>query len=62
MSDSIQSGDPATLLGGGKNKKKAPSAYNKFMAKEYKRIKAENPNLKATDIFKKAAANWKKQK
>lgn len=53
MSDSIQTGG---------KKKRAPSDYNKFMAKEYKKLKAENPDLKATEIFKKAAANWKNHK
>ena len=45
-----------------KKAKRAPSEYNKFMAKEYKRIKAEHPQWKATDIFKKAAAGWKDHK
>ena len=43
-------------------KKRAPTAYNKFMATEYKKIKAAHPDMKATEIFKKAASGWKKAK
>lgn len=43
-------------------KKKAtrkPSAYNKFMSSEIKKLQKSNPTLSHTDRFKKAAAAWK---
>lgn len=46
---------------GGKTKR-APSAYNKFMAKEIKRVKKENSKLSHQDAFKQAAGNWTKAK
>lgn len=43
-------------------KKKAtrkPSAYNKFMSSEIKKLQKSNPTLSHTERFKKAAAAWK---
>ena len=38
------------------------SAYNLFMKTEIPKVKKENPNMNHKDAFKKAAANYKKQK
>ena len=41
-------------------KSKKPSAYNQFMSKELKKLKAEFPNKSHAERFKMAASNWKK--
>ena len=43
-----------------KSKSKKPSAYNLFMSKELKKLKAEHPNKSHAERFKMAASNWKK--
>ena len=43
-----------------KSKSKKPSAYNQFMSKELKKLKAEYPNKSHAERFKMAASNWKK--
>jgi hypothetical protein len=39
--------------------KKEPSSYNKFMKKEFERLKIENPELSHKERFKIAALLWK---
>jgi len=43
-------------------KKRAPSAYNIFVAEKIAEIKKENPELNSKDAFKKAIEAWNKQK
>lgn len=50
-----------TAGGVAKQKKKA-SAYNQFMSKQIKAIKAKNGNLNHREVFAQAAAAWTKQK
>ena len=45
-----------------KTAKRAPSAYNKFMKKELKRLKKLHPRTKQSQLMKKAARSWRKQK
>jgi hypothetical protein len=42
--------------------KKKPSEYNLFIADEYKKIKANNPDMNNKQIFKQCTENWKKSK
>ena len=42
--------------------KKKPSEYNLFIADEYKKIKANNPDMNNKQIFKQCTENWKKNK
>lgn len=46
----------------GSKTKRAPSAYNKFMSTEIKKVKRLNPNLTHKQAFKQAANNWTKAK
>ncbi|CAO2828842.1 unnamed protein product [Amaranthus hypochondriacus] len=39
-------------------KRRAPSAYNRFIKEEIKRLKAMNPNMSHKDAFSTAAKNW----
>lgn len=43
-------------------KKRAPSAYNIFVAEKIAEIKKENPDLNSKDAFKQAIEAWNKQK
>lgn len=43
-----------------KKVKRAPSAYNKYMAKELKKLKKKHPRSKHTVLFKRAAKSWKR--
>ena len=45
-----------------KTAKRAPSAYNKFMKKELKRLKKLHPRTKQSQLMKKAARAWRKHK
>lgn len=45
-----------------KTAKRAPSAYNKFMKKELKRLKRLHPRTKQSQLMKKAAKGWRKKK
>lgn len=40
--------------------KRAPSAYNKYMAKTLKQLKKKHPKTSHTVLFKKAAKSWKR--
>jgi len=40
--------------------KRAPSAYNKYMAKTLKQLKKKHPRSKHTVLFKRAAKSWKR--
>lgn len=40
-------------------KKKAPSAYNKFMSECMKSMKQDTPTMNAKDIMKLASGKWK---
>ncbi|XP_021742940.1 axial regulator YABBY 4-like [Chenopodium quinoa] len=39
-------------------KRRAPSAYNKFIKEEIRRLKARNPNMTHKEAFSTAAKNW----
>ncbi|KAK9675611.1 hypothetical protein RND81_11G018600 [Saponaria officinalis] len=39
-------------------KKRAPSAYNRFIKEEIKRLKARNPTMSHKEAFSTAAKNW----
>ncbi|GMN41585.1 hypothetical protein TIFTF001_010805 [Ficus carica] len=39
-------------------RQRAPSAYNRFIREEIKRLKAENPNMAHKEAFSTAAKNW----
>ncbi|PON44847.1 YABBY protein [Parasponia andersonii] len=39
-------------------RQRAPSAYNRFIREEIKRLKAENPNMAHKEAFSAAAKNW----
>ncbi|KAB1207886.1 Axial regulator YABBY 4 [Morella rubra] len=39
-------------------RQRAPSAYNRFIKEEIKRLKAENPNMAHKEAFSTAAKNW----
>ncbi|XP_024024007.1 axial regulator YABBY 4 [Morus notabilis] len=39
-------------------RKRAPSAYNRFIREEIKRLKDENPNMAHKEAFSTAAKNW----
>ncbi|CAJ1940157.1 unnamed protein product [Sphenostylis stenocarpa] len=39
-------------------KQRTPSAYNRFIKEEIKRLKAENPNMAHKEAFSTAAKNW----
>ena len=43
-----------------KKVKRAPSEYNKYMKKELARLKKKHPRTKHAQLFKKAAASWKR--
>jgi tRNA U34 5-carboxymethylaminomethyl modifying enzyme MnmG/GidA len=43
-----------------KKVKRAPSAYNKYMKKELARLKKKHPRTAHAQLFKKAAASWKR--
>lgn len=38
--------------------KRAPSAYNKFMSAEIKRLQVSHPNISHRERFRKAAHEW----
>jgi len=40
--------------------KRAPSAYNKYMAKTLKQLKKKHPKTSHTILFKRAAKSWKR--
>nr|XP_018679439.1 PREDICTED: protein YABBY 2-like isoform X2 [Musa acuminata subsp. malaccensis] len=39
-------------------KRRAPSAYNRFIKEEIQRLKAKNPNISHKEAFSTAAKNW----
>ncbi|THU58628.1 hypothetical protein C4D60_Mb03t16370 [Musa balbisiana] len=39
-------------------KRRAPSAYNRFIKEEIRRLKAKNPNISHKEAFSTAAKNW----
>ncbi|KAJ7953593.1 axial regulator YABBY 4 [Quillaja saponaria] len=39
-------------------RQRAPSAYNRFIKEEIRRLKAENPDMAHKEAFSKAAKNW----
>ncbi|CAL9184088.1 protein YABBY 2-like [Musa acuminata AAA Group] len=39
-------------------KRRAPSAYNRFIKEEIRRLKAKNPNISHKEAFSAAAKNW----
>ncbi|KAJ8773809.1 hypothetical protein K2173_008272 [Erythroxylum novogranatense] len=39
-------------------RQRAPSAYNRFIKEEIRRLKAENPNMAHKEAFSTAAKNW----
>ncbi|KAI9170319.1 hypothetical protein LWI28_026088 [Acer negundo] len=39
-------------------RQRAPSAYNRFIKEEIRRLKAENPNIAHKEAFSTAAKNW----
>ncbi|XVF43975.1 hypothetical protein PTKIN_Ptkin02bG0083500 [Pterospermum kingtungense] len=39
-------------------RQRAPSAYNRFIKEEIRRLKAENPNIPHKEAFSTAAKNW----
>lgn len=41
---------------------KKPSAYNRFMAKEMKKLRRKHPRMKQPAIMKKAAKAWRAKK
>lgn len=41
-----------------KKKKRAPSAFNLFMKKTIRQVKAENKSLSHTEAFTQAAKKW----
>lgn len=43
-------------------KKRAPSAYNLFVAEKIAEIKKDNPELNSKEAFKNAVAMWNKEK
>ena len=42
--------------------KREPSAYNKFMSEELKKLKFDNPGVKQADLMKMVATKWKEAK
>lgn len=42
--------------------KRAPSAYNRFMKRELKRLRKLHPRTAQTQLMKKAAKGWRAQK
>lgn len=53
------------ISGGAKKipkKKRVLHPYNKFVKKQFPKMKQENPNYTATQIMKKLAVEWDKQK
>jgi hypothetical protein len=51
-----------TYKGGKPKKARKPSEYNLFMKKKYAELKKAHPQMEAKEIFKKAAAEWSKNK
>ena len=45
-----------------KKKKRVPSAYQKFCAKERPKIKRDHPNMKPQDVMKEFGKRWQKHK
>ena len=45
-----------------KKKKRVPSAYQKFCAKERSKIKRFHPNMKPQDVMKELGKRWQKHK
>ena len=45
-----------------RKKKRSPSAYNRFIGKELKRLRKKHPRTKQAQLMKKAAAAWRKKK
>ena len=43
-----------------KSAKRAPSAYNRYMAKTLKQLKKKHPKTSHTVLFKRAAKSWKR--
>lgn len=43
-----------------KKVKRAPSAYNRYMAKTLKQLKKKHPKTSHTVLFKRAAKSWKR--
>jgi len=43
-------------------KTRAPSAYNRFMKKELKKLRKKHPRTKQTVLFKRAAKSWRRKK
>lgn len=43
-----------------KTAKRAPSAYNRYMAKTLKQLKKKHPKTSHTVLFKRAAKSWKR--
>ncbi|XP_022723186.1 axial regulator YABBY 4-like, partial [Durio zibethinus] len=39
-------------------RQRAPSAYNRFIKEEIRRLKAQNPNIRHKEAFSTAAKNW----
>ncbi|CAL9768285.1 unnamed protein product [Musa acuminata subsp. burmannicoides] len=39
-------------------KRRAPSAYNRFIKEEIRRLKTKNPNISHKEAFSRAAKNW----
>ncbi|KAF9664849.1 hypothetical protein SADUNF_Sadunf16G0060800 [Salix dunnii] len=42
----------------GKKQQRTPSAYNRFIKEEIRRIKAKNPEISHREAFSNAAKNW----
>ncbi|XP_065856938.1 protein YABBY 2-like [Euphorbia lathyris] len=47
-----------SVNGGLGKRQRAPSAYNKFIKEEIRRIKANNPKISHREAFSTAAKNW----
>ncbi|WCJ34159.1 Protein YABBY 6 [Euphorbia peplus] len=47
-----------SVNGGLGKRQRAPSAYNKFIKEEIRRIKANNPKINHREAFSTAAKNW----
>lgn len=45
-----------------KARKRKPSAYNRFMKKELKRLRKKHPRTPQTSLFVRAAKAWRRQK
>jgi len=51
-----------SLPGRKPSRSRKPTAYNRYMKKELRRLKRKHPRTNQTTLFKRAARSWKRKK